>query len=49
MFLLLRRLLGCEVFLGDVFYLYFWLFERVVKMSDDMGVGFLIVLLVIEI
>lgn len=47
--LLLCRFLGCEVYLGDVFYLYFCLLECVVKLSDVKGGGFLIVLFFIEI
>lgn len=49
MFFLFRRFLGREVYFGDVFYFYFRLLERVVKMNDDYGGGFLIVFLVIEI
>lgn len=47
--LLLCRLLGCEVYFGDVFYLYSRLLERVVKFNDDFGGGLIIVLLIIEI
>lgn len=49
MFFFLRRFLGWEVFLGDVFYLYFCLLERLVKMFDEVGGGFMIVFLVVEI
>lgn len=49
MLLFLCCLLGCEVYLGDVFYLYLRLFECVVKLSDVLGGGSMIVLLIIEI
>lgn len=48
-FLLLCCLLGCEVYLGDVFYLYLCLLECVVKLSDELGGGLMIVLLFVEI
>lgn len=58
--LLLKCLLGCEVYLGDVFYLYFCLFECVVCVFEEYvekfingvvkgKIGLLIVLLIIEI
>lgn len=49
MFFLLWRLFGCEVYLGDVFYLYLCFLERVVKLSFSLGEGSMIVLLIVEI
>lgn len=49
MFFLLRRFFGCEVYLGDVFYLYLWFLERVVKLNFSLGEGSMIVLLIVEI
>lgn len=59
-FLLFRRSLGREVFSGDVFYFYFRLLERVVRVNVEYvevfikgevkgKIGFLIVLSIIEI
>lgn len=48
MLLLFCCLLGCEVYLGDVFYFYLCLLECVVKLSDDLGEGSMIVLLIVE-
>lgn len=48
-FLILRRFLGREVFFGDVFYIYLWFLERVVKFCDEKGVGFLIAFFIVEI
>lgn len=49
MLLLFKRLLGREVYLGDVFYIYLRLFERVVKLFKELGGGLLIVFFIIEI
>lgn len=46
---LLCCFLGCEVFLGDVFYLHSRLLERVAKLSKEKGGGFITVFLIIEI
>src|SRR3989442_902406 len=47
--LLLRCPLGCEAYLGDVFYLHSWLLERCAKLSDELGGGLMTGLLIIEI
>lgn len=47
--LLLCCLFGCEVYFGDVFYLYLWFLECCVKLFDDFGGGLLMGLLIIEI
>lgn len=49
MFLLFCCFLGCEVYLGDVFYFYLWLLEWVVKLNDLFGGGSMIVFLIVEI
>lgn len=48
-FFFLCCLLGCEVYLGDVFYLYLCLLECCVKLFDEFGVGFMMGFLIIEI
>lgn len=48
MYLLLRRLLDREAYLGNVFYFHSRLFERAVKMHSSHGVGRLTALPVIE-
>lgn len=49
LFLILCWFFGCEVYLGDIFYIYLWLLEWVVWFFDDFGGGLMIVLLVIQI
>jgi F0F1-type ATP synthase alpha subunit len=48
MSLLLRRLPGCEVYPGDVFYLHSRLLERAAKMNEGEGGGSLTALPTIE-
>jgi F0F1-type ATP synthase alpha subunit len=48
MSLLLCQLLGCKVFPRDVFYLHSRLLEKATKMSNQIGVGSLTTLLIVE-
>jgi F-type H+-transporting ATPase subunit alpha len=48
MSLLLHRPPGCETYLGDVIYLHSHLLKRVIQMSDQIGVGSLTTLPIIE-
>ncbi len=45
---LLHWPLGCEMFLRYVFYLHFRLLKKITKMSNQIGAGSLIALLIIE-
>ena len=48
MSLLLRRSLGHEAFLGDVFYLHSQLLERAAKSSSHLGEGSMTALQIVE-
>lgn len=48
-YFLLRRFVGREVYLGEIFFVYFWFLERFVKLLYNFGGGSFICFLVIEI
>lgn len=45
----MKCLSGCEVYFGDIFYLYLRFLECVGKLSKEYGGGLIIVLLIVEI